>query len=79
MQVFQELQHLCAYFSDPNRVNRKMAELYESVQHAGNILPRLYLLVSVGAAYIRSKEAPARSEEGALSSIAQGGMSKGTS
>jgi len=30
------------------------------VQHAGNILPRLYLLVTVGSSYIKSKEAPAK-------------------
>jgi len=37
-----------------------MAELYELVQYAGNILPRLYLLITVGSVYIRSKEAPAK-------------------
>ena len=30
------------------------------VQHAGNILPRLYLLATVAAAYIKSLEAPAK-------------------
>merc|ERR1719384_2481148 len=59
MQVFQELQHLHAYFSDKTRHGRKMIDLYESVQHAGNILPRLYLLATVGSAYIKSKEEPA--------------------
>lgn len=37
-----------------------MAELYELVQYAGNILPRLYLLVTVGSAYVKLKEAPAK-------------------
>jgi len=60
MQVFQEMQHLSAFFSDKSRHGRKMLELYESVQHAGNILPRLYLLATVGASYIKSKEAPAK-------------------
>lgn len=59
MQVFQELHHLHDFFSDPTRHAKKMADLYESVQQAANILPRLYLLVTVGAAYIKSKEAPA--------------------
>ncbi|PFH36429.1 putative vacuolar sorting protein 35 [Besnoitia besnoiti] len=59
MLVFHELQHLSAFFSDKSRHNRKMSELYESVQHAGNILPRLYLLITVGASYIKSREAPA--------------------
>jgi vacuolar protein sorting-associated protein 35 len=30
------------------------------VQYAGNIVPRLYLLITVGSVYIRSKEAPAK-------------------
>ena len=35
-----------------------MADLYESVQHAGSVIPRLYLLITVGAAYVKTKEAP---------------------
>ena len=58
MLIFQELQHLTAFFADKARHGRKLTELYESVQHAGNILPRLYLLVTVGVAYIQSGEAP---------------------
>jgi hypothetical protein len=30
-----------------------MAELYELVQHAGNILPRLYLLVTVASVFLQ--------------------------
>lgn len=37
-----------------------MVELYELVQHAGNIVPRLFLLISVGSVYVRSKEVCAR-------------------
>ncbi|CDJ68400.1 LOW QUALITY PROTEIN: vacuolar sorting protein 35, putative [Eimeria necatrix] len=59
MLVFQELQHLLAFFSDKSRHGRRLADLYETVQHAGNIVPRLYLLVTVGVAFIKSKEAPA--------------------
>jgi vacuolar protein sorting-associated protein 35 len=58
MLIFQELQHLATFFGDKSRHGRKLTELYESVQHAGNILPRLYLLVTVGVAYIQSREAP---------------------
>merc|ERR1719261_1235259 len=39
MQVFQELQKLAEFFGDKSRHNRKMSELYESCQHAGNIVP----------------------------------------
>eukprot|EP00931_Biecheleriopsis_adriatica_P037583 TRINITY_DN21546_c0_g1_i1.p1 TRINITY_DN21546_c0_g1~~TRINITY_DN21546_c0_g1_i1.p1 ORF type:complete len:826 (-),score=207.57 TRINITY_DN21546_c0_g1_i1:104-2581(-) len=60
MQVFNEMQHLAGFFDDKGRHQRKMIDLYESVQHAGNILPRLYLLATVGASYIKSMEAPAK-------------------
>ena len=35
-------------------------ELYEQVQHAGNIIPRLYLLTTVASVYCKSKKAPAK-------------------
>lgn len=59
MLVFQELQHLLSFFCDKTRHGRRLSDLYETVQHAGNIVPRLYLLVTVGVAFIKSKEAPA--------------------
>lgn len=37
-----------------------MQSLYESVQHATNIIPRLYLLVTVGAVYIETHEITAK-------------------
>lgn len=60
MMVFDELGYLENYFIEEHRKGRKMADLYESVQHAGNIIPRLYLLVTVGSAYIKTKEAPVK-------------------
>lgn len=36
-----------------------MSELYELVQYAANILPRLYLLITVGSVFIKTKKAPA--------------------
>ena len=55
-----ELRHLEAYVTSEQRQGRRMLELYELVQHAGNILPRLYLLLTVGSVYITSREAPAK-------------------
>merc|ERR1719261_1971647 len=55
MQVFQEMQHLNNFFGEKSRHGRSYKELYESVQHAGSILPRMYLLATVGANYIKSK------------------------
>lgn len=60
MLIFQEMQRLHSFFNEPSRHGRKMIDLYESVQHAGSILPRLYLLSTVGSAYIVSKEMPAK-------------------
>lgn len=54
VSVFDELRTLEQYFSEERKAGRKMAIVYEKVQHAGNIVPRLYLLITVGAAYIES-------------------------
>ncbi|KAL3603313.1 hypothetical protein D5086_004172 [Populus alba] len=48
------------FFKDESRHGVSIVDLYELVQHAGNILPRLYLLCTVGSVYIKSKEAPAK-------------------
>jgi hypothetical protein len=42
MKTFDELRHLEAFFAEENKRGRSNAELYEIVQHAGNILPRMY-------------------------------------
>ncbi len=41
MKTFDELRHLEAFFAEENKRGRSNAELYEIVQHAGNILPRM--------------------------------------
>ena len=41
MKTFDELRHLESFFLAENKRGRSNAELYELVQHAGNILPRL--------------------------------------
>lgn len=59
MTVFDELIFLENHFMEERRSGRKMADLYESVQHAAHIVPRLYLMITVGSAYIKTKEAKA--------------------
>jgi len=59
MTVFDELIFLESYFIEERRSGRKMADLYESVQHAAHIIPRLYLMITVASAYIKTKEAKA--------------------
>ncbi|KAJ0026355.1 hypothetical protein Pint_09346 [Pistacia integerrima] len=60
MRAFDELRKLEMFFKDESRHGVSIVDLYELVQHAGNILPRLYLLCTVGSVYIKSNEAPAK-------------------
>lgn len=46
MTVFDHLRHLESYLFEEKH-GKKMAELYEWVQYAGNILPRLYVFPCV--------------------------------
>lgn len=60
VDVTNELQHLETHLTDDYEKGRKVADLYELVQYAGNVIPRLYLLVTVGVVYIKSGETGAR-------------------
>jgi vacuolar protein sorting-associated protein 35 len=60
MLVTDQMRYLESHFHDLWRGGRPMIELYEMVQHCGNIVPRIYLLITVGSVYIKSKEAPAK-------------------
>ncbi|VVB05331.1 unnamed protein product [Arabis nemorensis] len=56
MRVSDELRSLEFFFKEETGRGCSIAELYELVQHAGNILPRLYLLCTIGSVYIKSNE-----------------------
>lgn len=56
MSVFDELVILETYFHEEHQRGRKMEDLYESVQHAAHVVPWVYLLITVGSAYLKSKE-----------------------
>ena len=56
MSVCDELRHLEAYLLEEFQKGRKVADLYELVQYAGNIVPRMYLLITVGLVYIKTNE-----------------------
>ena len=59
--MLDELRHLEDFFTAQNKQARQpMVGLYEQAQACTMVLPRLYLLNTVGACYILSKEAPAR-------------------
>merc|ERR1719210_2638835 len=56
MAICDELRHLEQYLLDEFRKGHKVADLYELVQYAGNIVPRMYLLITVGMVYIQANE-----------------------
>lgn len=56
MGVSDQLQHLEQHLLEEFEKGRKLTDLYELVQYAGNIIPRLYLLVTVGMVYVKAKE-----------------------
>jgi len=61
MQATEVLHRLEAYIvEEDSRGGLSVMDLYEQVQHSGNIIPRLYLLATVGSAYIKSKKAPCK-------------------
>jgi len=60
MAVTDELRHLEIYLVDEFQKGRQVSDLYELVQYAGNIVPRLYLLITVGLVYIKTKPVLAR-------------------
>ncbi|KAJ8963339.1 hypothetical protein NQ318_018811 [Aromia moschata] len=54
MAITDELRHMELYLVDEFQKGRKVPDLYELVQYAGNIVPRLYLLITVGLVYIKT-------------------------
>ncbi|KAJ9194122.1 hypothetical protein DTO164E3_7550 [Paecilomyces variotii] len=59
MAVFDALRHLSVYLRESHPVNH-LADLYELVQYAGNIIPRLYLMITVGTVYMSVEDAPVK-------------------
>jgi vacuolar protein sorting-associated protein 35 len=59
-QVQDELRYLEDYFQGLQKQGKPVVDLYEKVQSCGNVLPRLYLLVTIAGVYIKSLEAPAK-------------------
>ncbi|XP_071784980.1 vacuolar protein sorting-associated protein 35-like [Asterias amurensis] len=56
MQVCDELRYLEQYLLDEYQKGHRISDLYELVQYAGNIVPRLYLLITVGIVYIKTSQ-----------------------
>jgi len=58
--VFDQMQYVEQNFQEEYRRGRKINHLYESVQQASGILPRVYLTITAGSVYIRSLEIKAK-------------------
>ncbi len=58
--MFDHLLFLEIFFEGVAANGTPVRDLYEMVQHAGNVLTRLYLMITVGSVFIKSKELPAR-------------------
>lgn len=71
-KVHSELRYLEDFFVALNQNGTPMVKLYEQVQTCSTILPRLYLLITAGACYIRSGEAPACDVLSDLAEMAKG-------
>jgi vacuolar protein sorting-associated protein 35 len=57
--VYDGLNYLSNYLKDHKGLNNNyLIDLYELVQYAGNIIPRLYLMITIGSVYMSLENAP---------------------
>jgi len=56
IDITDELRHLETFMLDEFSKGLKCEDLYEVVQYASSIIPRLYLLITVGTVYIKINE-----------------------
>jgi vacuolar protein sorting-associated protein 35 len=54
MQIIDDLKILEDYIVEEQKQGRSMRELYELVQYAGNIIPRIYMMITIGTAFVRN-------------------------
>ncbi|CAE7257850.1 VPS35B, partial [Symbiodinium sp. KB8] len=59
-RVFDHLLFLELFFESVAASGTPVRDLYEMVQHAGNVLTRLYLMVTVASVFIKSRELPVK-------------------
>ncbi|KAI8140334.1 vacuolar protein sorting-associated protein 35 [Fennellomyces sp. T-0311] len=61
MAIFDAMRHMTIFLTEAHSAERHhLADLYELVQYAGNIVPRLYLMITVGSVYMSTPDAPVR-------------------
>ena len=57
--IFDEIQYLQSYIKDESNRGRRLKELYEAVQQCISIVPRIFLMITVGTVFIESKQCDA--------------------
>ena len=57
--IYDSLSILSQYLVENHPTRHHLADLYELVQYTGNILPRLYLMITVGVSFMQTKDCPA--------------------
>ncbi|RKP33958.1 vacuolar protein sorting-associated protein 35, partial [Dimargaris cristalligena] len=61
MSIFDSMRHMTDFLKEAHVSERHhLADLYELVQYAGNIIPRLYLMITVGSVFMAMEDAPVR-------------------
>ncbi|SJM84684.1 probable Vacuolar protein sorting-associated protein 35 [Zygosaccharomyces bailii] len=58
IMVFDSLSLLSSYLTENHPTSHHLADLYELVQYAGNVVPRLYLMTTVGTSYLKCADSP---------------------
>lgn len=58
IMVFDSLSVLSSYLTGNHPKYHHLADLYELVQYAGNVVPRLYLMITVGTSYLKCADSP---------------------
>lgn len=57
IMVHDGLTYLANYLKDnKSSSNNYLIDLYELVQYAGNIIPRLYLMITIGSVYMEDRK-----------------------
>lgn len=72
MYVFDNLGTLESYFMQLARGGTECRDIYNAVQQAAHILPRMYLMVTAGSVYVRSGQASAHDVLGDLIECVKG-------
>ncbi|VDN97667.1 unnamed protein product [Rodentolepis nana] len=60
IKAMEVLNMVDVYLTDEFRQGKSIPHLYEMVQYVSSVLPRLYLLITVGVVYMRVGELPVR-------------------